>query len=81
MTVGYGEFDTRCPKNDGGPHIFKAPSKDPLRHCKLCGIVGRKDPREGSSYFEEVTAARSEFFSTIKAPASAHGKPRKQAEK
>jgi hypothetical protein len=75
MTAGFGDFDLSCPSNpEGDEHEWVSAVVDGSRPCKHCGIVGRSDAREpGESFMDQATAARSAFFSTLRAPASAHG--------
>jgi hypothetical protein len=72
MSTGYGEFDTSCPENPDG-HVWA--QQDDNRPCVYCGIVARGP----GGFLEQATGARTEFFSTLKAPKSAHGTPRKKA--
>lgn len=72
MTTGFGEFDASCPGHDG--HVWSPPDRrlvaDDGRCCVHCGVVARE-------HLAASTAARAEFFSTLRAPASAHGAARK----
>ncbi len=62
-------------------HEFAPPSKDPLRRCTLCGIVGR-GPRDRDGllvepgFFELETRRRGELFRNLRAPVSVHGQKR-----
>lgn len=69
MTAGFGVFDTACP--EGVVHVWSPPDRrlvaDDGRCCVHCGVVARE-------FLAAATDARCEFFQSIKAPASAHGK-------
>jgi hypothetical protein len=71
MTTGFGNFDLACPMNEAG-HEFA--NQDDKRPCIHCGTVGRGD----GGFLTAATEARCEFFSTLSAPKSAHGTPRKK---
>jgi hypothetical protein len=75
---GFGGMDLSCPKNDEG-HEWAPPHLDELRRCLHCGRQGRHDARdpEGTSFLAAASTARAEFFQTLRAPASAHGKVKK----
>lgn len=81
MTVGFGEFDASCP--DAGEHEWASASVDPLRRCLHCGMLGRghvvdRDGEVTQGFLTQATAARSAFFSGLRAPESAHGKKPKE---
>lgn len=74
-------FDLSCEPSPSGRHVFEKPSVDPLRHCVHCGLQGRENASagEGGGFMATATAGRSELFSRLRAPDSAHGKPRGSA--
>lgn len=63
-----------CPKNAEG-HVFAPASKDPRRSCVHCSRPGRDGDNETGGFFAEATMARADFFSGLKFPDSANGKP------
>jgi coenzyme F420-reducing hydrogenase gamma subunit len=68
MSTGFGSFDASCPGH--GQHEWTSPHTA-NRHCEHCGTVAVE-------FFARATQARADFFDTLKAPASAHGSPRKK---
>ena len=72
MTAGFGDFDTSCHGKDGEhrrEHKWQ-PVRQENRVCVNCGV-------SAGLFFQDATAARTAFFNTLKAPASAHGKAKK----
>lgn len=74
MTTGFGGFELACPDAENGHHEWSSPDRrlirDDGRCCVHCGAVARE-------FLAAATEARAEFFSTLRAPASAHGKAKK----
>jgi hypothetical protein len=65
-----------CPKNAEG-HVLAEASRDPRRSCVHCGRPGRDnvEAKETGGFFGEATMARADFFSGLRFPESANGKP------
>jgi hypothetical protein len=67
MTAGFGPFDATC--HGRQEHEWQEPHVA-NRACTRCGVLA-------AEFFHLATSARTLFFGTIRAPASAHGSPRK----
>lgn len=65
--TGFGEFDTSCP----GHPCHDWHGEDDKRACRNCGQLARE-------HMDSATAARTAFFNTLRAPASAHGTIKKK---
>lgn len=66
MSAGFGSFDAACPGRR--EHEWQEPHTA-KRCCVHCGVLA-------TEFFEQATAARTVFFGTLRAPASAHGSPK-----
>lgn len=69
-TGGFGDFDPSCPANEDG-HEWSPPDRrlvaDDDRCCVHCGT-------KAGDFLAAATAARAEFFGTLRQPPSSHGK-------
>ena len=72
-SVAPSEGTGDCPKRARSlGHVWMAPNIDPRRACEFCGAPGRE-------YFQQATAARTDLFDRLQAPASSHGKAKTHA--
>jgi len=69
MSAGFGEFNTMC--HDGRQRHEWQPPHTHNRCCVHCGTLA-------TEFFDAATKARTEFAGTVRAPASAHGTPKKK---
>lgn len=65
--TGFGSFDPRCPGRDR--HDWTGGRDE--RECRYCGALARE-------HMDAATEARSAFYSTLRAPRSAHGTIKKK---
>ena len=79
MTAGFGDFDTACPKAPDGGHVWTPPDRrlmdrripaNDTRTCVHCGV-------KATAFMDGATKARTELFSSLRQPRSAHGSVKK----